>query len=175
MKWLERFGLAILVIVLLVMIVALVGLALPQNHVASRTVTLNRPVLDVWHAINDVESFPSWRPSVARVEVLAREPKRWREVGPGDALTLEVVETQAPSRVVVVIADRNLPFGGRWVYDLAPEGAGTRVTITEHGEVYNPIFRFVSRFIIGHTATIDEYLAALQKKLRPQDSVGPGS
>lgn len=164
MKWLKRFGLAVLGIVLLVMIVALVGLALPQNHVASRTVTLNRPLPDVWHAITDVESFPSWRPSVSRVEVLAREPKRWREVGSSDALTLEVVETQAPSRVVVAIADRNLPFGGRWVYELTPDGAGTRITITEHGEVYNPIFRFVSRFVIGHTATIDEYLAALQKR-----------
>ena len=167
MKWLKRFGLAMLGIVILVMIVALVGLALPQNHVASRTVTLNRPLPDVWHAITDGESFPSWRPSVSRVEVLAREPKRWREVGSGDALTLEVVEAQAPSRVVVAIADRDLPFGGRWVYELAPEGAGTRVTITEHGEVYNPIFRFVSRFVIGHTATIDEYLAALQKKPGP--------
>ena len=164
MKWLKRAGLVVLGIVLLVLAVALVGLALPQNHVASRTVSVNRPMFDVWSAINDVEAYPTWRPSVTRVDVLSRDPKRWREVGGGDALTLEVVEAQMPSRVVVRIADPNLPFGGRWVYDLAPEGQGTRVTITEHGEVYNPIFRFVSRFVIGHTATIDDYLAALQKK-----------
>ena len=35
------------------------------------------------------------------------------------------------------------------------------VTITERGSVRNPLFRFVSRFIMGHTASIDLYLRAL--------------
>lgn len=30
---------------------------------------------------------------------------------------------------------------------------------------YNPIFRFISRFIIGHSASIDSYLKALNSKL----------
>ncbi len=34
------------------------------------------------------------------------------------------------------------------------------VTITERGSVYNPIFRFMSRFIFGHTATVEAYLDA---------------
>ena len=48
---------------------------------------------------------------------------------------------------------------------MAPDGSGgSVVTITEHGSVYNPVFRFVSRFIMGHTATIDGYLRALGRK-----------
>jgi hypothetical protein len=39
------------------------------------------------------------------------------------------------------------------------------LTITENGEVYNPLFRFVSRFIIGQTATMDGYIKALNAKL----------
>jgi hypothetical protein len=35
--------------------------------------------------------------------------------------------------------------------------------VTEDGEVYNPIFRFVSRFILGQTATQDTYLRAIGK------------
>jgi hypothetical protein len=27
--------------------------------------------------------------------------------------------------------------------------------------VYNPVFRFLSRFVFGHYATMDDYLAAL--------------
>jgi hypothetical protein len=61
------------------------------------------------------------------------------------------------------IADPSLPFGGRWIYDLASDGSGTALTITEEGEVYNPVFRFVSRFIMGHTRTIDRYIADLQR------------
>ncbi|HMA23731.1 MAG TPA: hypothetical protein VKP00_07045, partial [Gemmatimonadaceae bacterium] len=42
--------------------------------------------------------------------------------------------------------------------------SASRVTIVERGSVYNPLFRFVSRFFMGHTATIDAYLRALGKR-----------
>jgi hypothetical protein len=75
------------------------------------------------------------------------------------------VESEQPLRLVTRIADPNLPFGGTWTYLIAPEAEGCSIEITEHGEVYNPIFRFVSRFIMGHAATIEAYLSALGKRL----------
>jgi len=45
------------------------------------------------------------------------------------------------------------------------ENGATRLTITEDGEVSNVFFRFMSRFVFGHTATLDSYLAALTKQL----------
>jgi hypothetical protein len=39
------------------------------------------------------------------------------------------------------------------------------LSITENGEVYNPAFRFVSRYIMGHAATVDAYLKAVAPKL----------
>jgi hypothetical protein len=60
-----------------------------------------------------------------------------------------------------IIADENAPFSGRWEIELAPVAGGTSVQITERGEVRNAFFRFVSRFIMGHTATINEYLKNL--------------
>ena len=77
------------------------------------------------------------------------------------AVTYRVVESAPPRRLVTRIADQNLPYGGSWTYDLTPDGSGTHLTITEHGEVYNPIFRFVSRFIMGHTSMMDGVLRAL--------------
>lgn len=165
MKILKWAGTTLLAVALVVGVVALVGFALPRDHVASRTVVLNRPAADVWQAITAVDRFPEWRPSVSRVDVLGPHPLRWRETSGGDTLTLEIVESKPPRRLVSEIADRDLPFGGRWIYELEPAGAGTELTITEEGQVYNPIFRFVSRFITGHTATIETYLADLQKKL----------
>jgi hypothetical protein len=55
-------------------------------------------------------------------------------------------------------------IGGTWTHELTPDGSGTRLTITERGWVGNPIFRFVSRFVMGQTATIDSYLHALGKR-----------
>jgi hypothetical protein len=89
---------------------------------------------------------------------LTESPLKWREIdASGDVLTYERVETSAPKRIVNRIADPKLPFGGSWIYEIAPIGTGTELTITENGEVYNPLFRFVSRFIMGHTATIEKY------------------
>jgi hypothetical protein len=42
---------------------------------------------------------------------------------------------------------------------------GSLLTITEHGEIYNPLFRSISRYLLGYTATIDNYLQALHAKL----------
>jgi len=39
----------------------------------------------------------------------------------------------------------------------------TNVRITENGQVYNPVIRLMSRFVLGHTRTMDIYLYALGK------------
>ena len=77
----------------------------------------------------------------------------------------EIVEQAPPSRLVTRVAD-GLPYGGTWTFELAPEGGGTRLTITEHGEVYNPIFRVLARFVFGHAATMEAYLEDLAARLR---------
>ena len=161
-KWI---GVAAALVCVLVAVVVIIGWVLPQSHEASRTVMLNRPITDVWATINDVKSFPTWRTSVARVEVLGEQPLRWQEMGKDGTLTFQVIESHVPFRLVSEIVDKGLPFGGRWIYELRPTRGGTELTITEKGEVYNPIYRFVSKFVIGHTATMDAYLSALRTKL----------
>jgi len=77
-------------------------------------------------------------------------------------------ESIPPKRLVSRIADTNLPFGGSWTYEITDDIADrTVLTITEDGDVYNPIFRFASRFVMGQTATIDRYLADVEKKFPP--------
>ena len=78
-------------------------------------------------------------------------------------IPLQILESSS-NKLVTKIADPKLPFGGTWTYEVQPDGTGSAVTITEDGEVYNPIFRFVSKFIMGHASTINGYLRALGKK-----------
>ena len=63
-----------------------------------------------------------------------------------------------------------LGFSGQWTYSFAPENGGTRVTIREDGEVSNVIFRFMSRYVFGQTATIDSYLTSLAKHFGENDT-----
>jgi len=43
---------------------------------------------------------------------------------------------------------------------------GRRLRITEDGEIYNPLFRFVSRYVIGETQTIDPHLVDVGRAAR---------
>lgn len=142
-------------------IITTIGYMLPQGHVASREAVVDAPRETVFARISDPAGYPAWRPDVSSVEVLSRDPLRWREQTGGDAITYEVVEQQPPDRLVVRIADPDLPFGGTWTYELRPEGKGTRIVITERGEVYNPFFRFMSRFVFSPTATMEGMLRAM--------------
>lgn len=149
-------------------VVALIGVLLPQNHVATRSRTFQHSSERVFSAISDVRNYPKWRPGVREVGVLSESPLRWREDGSSGKVEFELTSSDAPKRQVVTIASKDLPFGGRWEYDLAPDGAGTRLTLSEHGEVYNPIFRFMARFVFGYTKTMDDYLVALDGYLARQ-------
>jgi hypothetical protein len=125
--------------------------------------------------ITDVAAYPRWRPDVTRIEALPAVDGRpsWREIRRRDSIPYETVESVPSQRFVTRITDPALPFGGQWSIDLAPLPKGTRVTITERGEIYNPIFRVFAHFVFGYTATIDAYLHALQRRLETPDGPTP--
>ena len=162
MRWvLGVVGLLVLVVV----VVVAVGYTLPQSHVASSSARYRASPEAVWASLTDVAAYPTWRTGVTRVELLPGEngQTEWREYG-SETITFRIVEKDPPRRLVTRIADEGLPFGGRWIYELAPLDSGTRLTITEQGEIYNPVFRFVSRFVLGYTSTMDDVLRALGTK-----------
>jgi len=148
----------------LVALVAILGALLPRDHVATLTARIAAPPGAVWSAITDAARFTDWRADVTKVDILpatATGPS-WREYSRHGAITMVVDLAEPPHKLVGRIADEGLPYGGKWIYEVEPDGdSASRVTITEAGSVYNPIFRFVSRFIMGHTASIDTYLRSL--------------
>jgi uncharacterized protein YndB with AHSA1/START domain len=163
MRWI-----AIAAGIIVALVAVVVGYLLPMSHVASRSRELTAPPDTVWRAITDIEAMPRWRPDISSVEMLPASDGRvrWREVGSNGTITFETVESSPPTRLVSRIADETLPFGGSWTYVLTPAAAGTRLEITENGEVRTPVFRFMSRFVFGHHATMDAYLVALDAHLR---------
>jgi uncharacterized protein YndB with AHSA1/START domain len=153
-------------IVVLVGLLAAIGAMLPKGHVTARTTRYNQPPEKIWAAITGVEEFASWRPDVKSVERLPDKNGKpaWKENWTnGTVLPIEVDEWDPPRLMVTRIADASLPFGGTWTYEIAPAEGGAALTITEKGEVYNPIFRLVAR-LMGHDKTIADYQAALAKK-----------
>jgi len=164
MTWLVRI---VVGLVVLGAVVFVVGSLLPQNHTASRTEQLSQPPETVWAAITDVAQYPSWRSDVESVVQLAPQNGKpvWREKSHrGSSITYAAETFEPPRHLVTRITDRDLPFGGSWDYVISPSGTGSTITITENGEVYNPVFKVVSRFM-SKTATMDAYLTALKARL----------
>ena len=147
------------------LMVVSIGYALPQGHVASVEALVSAPRERVFARIADPTKYREWRSDLTNVEVINSQPFTWRETAGRDTITFEIVERRLPERLVVRIADPELPFGGTWTYELRPEGTGTRLVITERGEVYNPVFRFVSRFFMSQTATMQKFVDALQQAI----------
>ena len=118
---------------------------LPRNHRANRTLRLKRPPADVWPAL--IEATET---SDVPVDVLERTP---------------------PHRLVTRVTEKEKNFGGTWTIAIAPTPSGADVTISEDGWVANPIFRFVSRFVMGHHATMDALLKRIAKTLNEEPTL----
>ena len=167
-KWLIRI---VLVLVVLIGAVFVIGALLPEEHHASRTLITKQSPQALWDAINDHATEPQWREDVASVTSLGeREGKPvWQETyKDGNKVTLITTESKAPARMVRELTDLEGPFSGRWEIDIAPTPAGSNITVTEKGKVSNPFFRFVSKYIIGHTTFMERYLKGLAGKFGEQ-------
>jgi len=126
---------AVAVLVVVVAVMAAIGARLPKHHSASRTARVALPPDALFRLLAGMK--------------FGDVPVRVERQEPPSLLVTRVVEGQ--------------PFGGTWTYRIAPAPGGSDLTITEDGEVYNVLFRFLSRFVFGHFATIDAYLKNLQR------------
>jgi hypothetical protein len=148
-------------IALVVMCVVVIGAILPKHHVVSRSARYQATPQKLFALI---EGPQNWRPDVLREEAVpdAANRKLVRETTRnGESVTYELLAASPPTSIQRRIASKDLPYSGAWTFSLQPQDGATVVRITEEGDVYNPVFRFVSRFIMGHTGTIDAYLRAL--------------
>lgn len=153
------------VVMLTFVVIAIVGATLPVSHVATRFVIVRRQPHEIYKVIREFDKSPSWRADVSSVELLGETDGRlrYREHGEQGDVTYELTEDIPDRKVVSRIVDQDLGYSGSWTTELKQESDGTRVTITENGEVSNVMFRFLSRYVFGHTSSIDTYLTSLAK------------
>jgi len=141
MIWVIR---GIVALVGLVGLVTVVGWLLPVAHEATRSAEFNRPPAEVFALVSDLPNYSTW----------------WS----GNSVEVVVVESVAPSRFATRIVNETA-FGGTWTFDIEATPGGSRLTVTERGEVYNVLFRALARFVFGHAATMESFLAAAQRRL----------
>ena len=147
-------------LVVLLGVMALLGARLPKKHRATvRVAVPGASAADLYARISDVAAWPSWNRTVRNVERLPDHAghEHWLVHDTNGKLPSAVIERTPPSRFVTELSDAKLPFGGRWIWDIAD---GT-VSVTEDGEVRNLVFRFLARHVFGYTSTMEKTLASL--------------
>jgi hypothetical protein len=150
---------------LVVLLVVVIGALLPKAHSVSCTVRIALPPDALYAVLAGVGQYQSWR---HEVKTLQRLPDKngmpvWIEETGGMKIPMRFERMERPSLLVARIDTDELPFSGSWTYRIVPAGSGAAdLTITEDGEVRNPIFRFMSRFVFGHYATMDAFLKNLK-------------
>ena len=125
-------------------VIAVIGYFLPVAHEASRSADFNKSPDQVFALIADPNSYKSW----------------WD----GAEVKTETVERVPPTKLVTKIVGET-QFGGTWTFDIAPTPNGSRLTITERGEIYNVVFRALAKYAFGYTGTMESFLEAVKKKL----------
>jgi uncharacterized protein YndB with AHSA1/START domain len=157
-----------------VILVVVIGWLLPREHVVTRVGRYRQRPEAVWEAITNVDAMPSWREGLKSVQKLpdVNGLPAHVEVMGSMTIPMQTMEMVAPKRLVERIADDKLPFGGTWTYEIAPTAEGSTLRITENGFVGNPIFRFMSKFVMGQASTMETYLRSLAKKFGEEPRIG---
>ena len=171
MKWM---AIVIASLVLLALAMALVGSLLPREHTATRKARFRQRQGAVWAVLADPLRAASWRADVTGVEKLPDQNGRpaWREKWKdGKLVVMERTLFEPERKLQTRIANTDLPFGGTWTFELSPQGEECELRITEDGFVSNTLFRFLARFVFGHTGSMDGFLRQLGANFGEQTAV----
>ena len=90
-------------------------------------IEIARPPEDVYALVSDVERGPEWQPSLVRVDV-ERGIEVRRVAGQEREASFDVTRNEAPR--LFEVFSRGGPVRAWATFELAPDGAGTRVDLT---------------------------------------------
>jgi hypothetical protein len=149
----------------LVLLVAIVGLTRPRGHVARTQAEYAKPPGEVWQVISDFQHWNEWNPEIEAVEALP-DRNGHRAVNVKSSWGTAQTEFTVWEPVSKLRSDMNAgSFSGSWTYELKPTAnGGTLLTVTEAGEVGNPLYRTMMLFHDNYE-TMTSFHHALAKRL----------
>ena len=139
---------------------------LPLQHTVRLTRDFPASPERVFSVITAFTELPKWRSGMKSVTYDATR-RRVVETNSMGVLPYLIQKQEGPHLLVTRIdGGQELGFGGTWTYGIEPApGGGTRLTITEEGEVPNLMFRWMARYVFGHERTLRTYLDDLGRYL----------
>lgn len=130
------------------------------------TVNLKSPSHIVFEVMCNNEDF-SWRSDLKRIDIL--NEKEFIEIYPNDNQTTFKITKIEPDTYYSFDL-KNKIFEGYWTGELSPTSTnGTKLTLTEHIHVYNPIIRIFASMFMNLKKMQETYVHDLKVKLQEID------
>jgi len=148
------------------------GYLLPARRATVRSKHFDASAEQVWTI---ADGPPDWMPNVRKYRALPSTGahRRWQVTSPaGQRAALVITEEEAPTSLATRIESGNPPYVRSWTYRIIGNTDGCKVTITETREIYSPLFRFISRFVLGSGAAVDEQMRALERRIGEKRGIG---
>jgi hypothetical protein len=145
------------------------GMSVPEHYAATVVAQVPGDPVTVFAALSDPERRPQWAPGVARIgqvsdDLLGRPV--WRELDPtNDRFEFSVVSAEFPVWCTTTTKPEEIGVAATWTWTVAPAGTGTAVTLSEEGEISNPLFRGIWALRYGAYQQVEQDLAALSRHL----------
>ena len=170
-------GVAIGALVGAVAAMTLLGWLMPSRYVVSQSFLLPVPVADVWATLADYPGQLAWRRGLTAVDRLPDKGSTgvWRESFGRSTTRSTTIEARSPDWLVRQADEEGGAIRRRWEFALEPvvSPRNTRITLTEFGEIRNPLRRFVVRFITGRSTTLKDFLRDLAYRFDAKPALIP--
>ncbi len=142
------------------------GSRLPVQHVAAASVVVKGTPDAVFDVVADVPGHAKWAEGIDAVNVLPdKDGKKAYEMVMGrNKFALLATVTEKPTQFTMTMDDGRKFFWGDWTYRLTPQGDGTKVVLTETGNVNSAIPRAMMHYLFGKHMYLKKNMNALAKK-----------
>jgi uncharacterized protein YndB with AHSA1/START domain len=153
--------------------VAFLALVRRDHKVELVVIYPKSPPALVWRLLTDHAAEPTWLPAFGTVR---RQPdigghEVWTHTSPDGSfratvMTVSAIAEQRYERLLLRDDQpRSQSWDGRWVYELRPDGSGTRLAITEYGWTDGPMFFISQRVLADPDAFLKYYATMIGRRL----------
>lgn len=140
------------------------GLTTPRAHAVVRSASINAAASVVWTHVRDVARHAEWREALEEVTIEDDGGMlRWTARTTTGSARYEMTGEDPPRRFSARSLDDDLSASSEWTWQVDGDQHASIVTITERGEVPNPVVRFVRTHLTGFAGPVEQYLRDLAR------------
>jgi hypothetical protein len=153
----------------LVALFFLAGLLANPSYTGSRSIVVDSSPQEVWDLLDNTERFSTSRHEVYKFEMLEENNeghKQWREHARlWGAMNYEIKQQNPEKSLTIEMTSSDFGMSGIWEFVLIPEGAKTKVELTEKSRNEGLLMRCILA-TVGRDANMGLLLRVVEKQLQ---------